>query len=72
VFRIDDRLIEKAVRLIAGLQERLDPLPQPRIGRALAVQDGGAGRGVVAFDGRQENGLNTLRVERHRMILGLG
>ena len=68
----DDRLIEEAVGLVVSPQERLDPPPQLRIGRALTIQDGGAGRGVVAFDGRQEHGLNTLRVERHRMVLGSG
>ena len=42
----DDRLIEEAVGLVVGRQERLDPLPQLRIGRALTIQDGGAGRGA--------------------------
>ena len=69
VFRIDDRLIEEAVGLVASPQERLDPPPQFRIARALTIQDGGTSRGVVAFDGRQEHGLNTLRVEWHRMVL---
>ena len=40
----DDRLIEEAVGLVVSPQERLDPLPQLRIGRALTIQDGGAGR----------------------------
>ncbi len=70
--RTDERLIEEAVGLVVSPQERLDPSPQLRIGRALTIQDGGAGRGLVAFDGRQEHGLNTFRVERHRMVLGSG
>ena len=46
-----------------GPQERLDPPPQLRIGRALKIQDKAACRGIVAFDGRQKHGLNMLRVE---------
>jgi len=68
----DDRLIEKAVGPVVSQEERLDPLPQLRIAGALSIQDGGTGRGLVAFDGRQEHGLNTIRVERHRVVLGLG
>ena len=67
--RSDDRLIKEAVGLVVAPQERLDPPPQLRIGRALTIQHGGAGRRLVAFDGREEHGLNTLRVEWHRMIL---
>ena len=70
--RSNDRLIEKAVRLVVSRQERLDPLPQLGIGRALTVQDGGAGRGLVAFDSRQEHSVNMFRVERHRMVLVSG
>jgi hypothetical protein len=68
----DDRLIEKAFGLVESNQERLDPPPQLRIGRTLTIQDGSAGRGLVAFDGRQEHGLNTLRIEWHWMILVSG
>ena len=69
MFRLDDRLIEEAVGHFESPEERIDPLPQLRIGRTLTIQDGGAGRGLVAFDGRQEHGLNTLRVEWHRTVL---
>ena len=65
----DDRLIENAHGLVVSREERLDLLPQLRIGRAFTIQDGGPLRGLVAFDRRQEHGLNTLRVEWHRMIL---
>ncbi len=47
----DDRLIEEAFGMVEGRQERFDPLPQLRIGRALTVQEGGASRGLMAFDG---------------------
>ena len=66
----DDRSIEEAVGLVVSPSEALDPPPQLHIGCALTIQDCGAGRGVVALDGRQEHGLNTIRVERHSMSLG--
>ena len=62
-------MIEEAFGPVEGVQERIDPLPQLKIGRALTIQDDGAGRGIVAFDGRQENGLNALWIEWHWMVL---
>ena len=42
---------------------------QLSIARTFTFQDGGAGRRLMAFDGREEYGLNTIRVERHRTVL---
>jgi hypothetical protein len=50
-------LIEKAVGLFAGPQDGLDPLSHLRIRCALTIQEVGAGRGLIAFDGRQEHKL---------------
>ena len=63
----DDRWIEERLWPVESVQERLDALPQLWIGRALTVQDRGACRWLVAFDGREEHGLDAFRVERHGM-----
>jgi hypothetical protein len=47
----------------------LDSLPQTHVAAALAIQDIGALRGPVRFHGRQEDGLGTLRVGRHGIVL---
>ena len=65
----DDRSIEEATLLVVSPQERLDPLPQLRIGRALTIQGVSPVRVVVAFDDRTKHGLDAFRVERHRMVL---
>jgi len=62
-------MIKNTVGLVVTPQEGLDPLPQFRIGRTLPIQDRSTGHAVAAFDGREEHSLNTLRVERHRMVL---
>jgi hypothetical protein len=55
-----------------GDQERLDPEPQLVVGRAFAVEHGGAiGRGLL-FEGRQEYVLDPARVERHGIVLASG
>jgi hypothetical protein len=68
----DERPIEAAVGLVKGEQERLDPAPHLDVGRAFAVEDGTAiGRGCL-FEGRQEQGLDAARVERHGVVLASG
>jgi len=52
-----------------GLQERLDSLPQLGIAQAFAIKDRLAFREVVDACSLQENGLRTLRVQRHGMLL---
>ena len=49
-------------------QERFNLLTEVRIGRAPAVQGGGAVRGFVVFDNLQEDSLNAFRVKRHRLV----
>jgi hypothetical protein len=65
-------LIEEAFGVVARLQEHLDTPSQLDIGCALAIQEGGASRRLVPFDGLEEHGSNTIRVERHRMVPGWG
>src|SRR5262249_8210923 len=52
-----------------GEQQRLDPSSQLRIGRAFVVEDGGAGGGILMLEGREEHGLDALRIDRHRSVL---
>jgi hypothetical protein len=68
----DDWIIEGTVGLVVFPQERIDLVPQLRIGCTLTLQKGGARRGLVAFNCRQEQGLNTLWIDRHQMVLGSG
>ena len=48
---IDDRSIEEAVGHFASQKKRLDALAQLCIAQTLTIQDGGASRRFVAFDG---------------------
>ena len=68
----DDRLVEVAVGLIVGAQERFDPLAQGEIGPAFAVDEGRSAGEVLLFDGREEHGLDAFRVYRHGIVLQWG
>src|SRR5437868_3769693 len=53
--------VQEAARGVVGQEQRLDPLAQVRVGPAFAVQHGRPlRRGLL--DGRQEHGLDTVRV----------
>ena len=62
---LDGGLIEKIVRAVVGLQQRLDALAQCRIFGTGLIQVGGpiGGRGLLQRG--QENGFDRLRVNPH-------
>ncbi len=63
--RADHGLIEEAIGMIAGPQQRLDTTAQLRIGRAFTVEKRGAIGGIRKLNCCQEHVLHALRVERH-------
>jgi hypothetical protein len=65
-----DGTIEKAVGLLVGPQEQLNPPSQLSIARAFSIEDISAGRWLVEFYGSEEHRLNTRSVVRHKAILG--
>jgi hypothetical protein len=65
----DERSVEQAAGPVMGDQESFDPPPQFVLIPAFAVEDGRAiGKGLL-FEGRQEDGLDSVRVERHGVVL---
>jgi len=68
----DDWLVEQAVRLIVGSQQRLDPLSQGEIGATFTVGERRSVGEVVLFDGREEHGLDAFGINRHGNVLQWG
>src|SRR5262249_18715110 len=62
---VSARTVQKAARLVVGLEKGLHSLPQLRFRAALLLEDEGTASRIHNFDGLEEHTLNALRVDRH-------
>jgi hypothetical protein len=64
--RTNERPVRKTVGVVVRPEQVLDAAPEPLVGRALAVEDGGAAGGGLMLEGRQEDGSGAAWVKGHQ------
>ena len=60
-----ERPIQGAGRLVVGGQQGVEPVAQLGVVADLVVEERPAAGGVVPLDGRQEQGFDSLGIDRH-------